>query len=37
MEKALSVSEMYGMYVFNDRVMRERLPKNIYKESGSIL
>ncbi len=31
MEKKMSVSEMYGMYVFNDRVMRERLPKNIYK------
>ena len=31
MEKKMTVSEMYGMYVFNDRVMRERLPKNIYK------
>ena len=37
MEKTLSVSEMYGMYVFNDRVMRERLPKNIYKEVRSAI
>ena len=26
-----SVSEIYGSLVFNDRVMRERLPKDVYK------
>ena len=26
-----SVSELYGSLVFNDKVMRERLPKDIYK------
>ena len=35
MEKKLS--EIYGMYVFNDRVMRERLPKNIYKAVRSAI
>ena len=31
MEK-FDVSEIYGINVFGDKVMRERLPKNIYKE-----
>ncbi|MCI1930587.1 MAG: glutamine synthetase III [Clostridia bacterium] len=31
MEK-ISIPEIYGMNVFNDAVMRERLPKKIYKE-----
>jgi len=31
MEK-ISIPEIYGMNVFNDVVMRERLPKKIYKE-----
>ena len=26
-----SVPELYGSLVFNDKVMRERLPKDIYK------
>lgn len=29
--KATSVPEMYGSCVFDDRVMKERLPKDIYK------
>ena len=31
MEKKETIPEMYGSLVFNDRVMRERLPKDIYK------
>ena len=31
MERKETVPEMYGSYVFNDRVMRERLPKDVYK------
>ena len=31
MERRESVPEMYGSYVFNDRVMRERLPKDVYR------
>ena len=37
-----SVPELYGSLVFNDKVMRERLPKDIYKavhktiQNGSI-
>ena len=27
-----SLTEIFGMNCFNDKVMRERLPKNIYKE-----
>ena len=30
-KKTQSVTELYGSLVFNDRVMRERLPKDIYK------
>ena len=31
MDRKETVPEMYGSLVFNDRVMRERLPKDIYK------
>ena len=31
MKKTTSVPDMYGSLVFSDRVMRERLPKDIYK------
>ena len=31
MERKESVPEMYGSLVFSDRVMRERLPKDIYR------
>ena len=31
MEKKETIPEMYGSLVFNDHVMRERLPKDIYK------
>ena len=27
-----NVTELFGEYVFNDTVMRERLPKNVYKK-----
>ncbi len=43
MEKMKSVPELFGSLVFNDRVMRERLPKDVYKavhktiENGSHL
>ena len=30
MENKMSVSSLFGCNVFNDTVMRERLPKNIY-------
>ena len=28
---SMTVPEMYGSLVFNDKVMREKLPKDIYK------
>ena len=28
------IPELYGSLVFNDKVMRERLPKDIYKSSA---
>ncbi len=31
MENAKQVTEIYGQLVFNDKVMRERLPKDVYK------
>jgi len=31
-EAATSVSKIYGAHVFNDSVMRQRLPKDIYKK-----
>ncbi len=31
MEKNATVSEIYGSLVFSDRVMRERLPKDVYR------
>ncbi len=31
MEKGQQVTDIYGQLVFNDRVMRERLPKDVYK------
>ena len=27
-----NVTEIFGEYVFNDCIMRERLPKNVYKK-----
>ena len=32
MEEKMSLSDMYGMNVFNDAIMQERLPKKVYKE-----
>ena len=32
MSDVLNVSEMFGKNVFNDAVMRERLPKSVYKK-----
>lgn len=31
MEQGKQISDIYGSLVFNDRVMRERLPKDVYK------
>ena len=31
MKKTASIQDLYGSLVFNDRVMRERLPKDIYR------
>ena len=32
MTKKIDVAEIFGSLVFNDATMRERLPKQIYKE-----
>ncbi len=32
MSEVLNVSEMFGRNVFNDAVMKDRLPKNVYKK-----
>ena len=32
MNERVDVPELFGSHVFNDRVMRQRLPKNVYKE-----
>ena len=32
MSEVISVSEMFGKDVFNDAVMRDRLPKSVYKK-----
>ena len=32
MSDVLNVSEMFGKNVFNDAVMRDRLPKSVYKK-----
>ena len=32
MAEIISIPEIYGSSVFNDAVMRERLPKKVYKE-----
>ncbi len=32
MKEKVDVQEIFGSHVFNDAVMRERLPKNVYKE-----
>ena len=32
MSDVTNVSEMFGKNVFNDSVMRERLPKSVYKK-----
>ncbi|MBR6303194.1 MAG: glutamine synthetase III, partial [Lachnospiraceae bacterium] len=43
MEKGQHITDIYGQLVFNDKVMRERLPKDVYKavkktiESGTHL
>ena len=31
MEKAIPIPEIYGSLVFNDKVMKDRLPKDIYR------
>ncbi len=31
MSEVVSVSEMFGKDVFNDAVMKDRLPKSVYK------
>lgn len=31
MSQSMDISEVFGSYVFNDKTMKERLPKNIYK------
>ncbi len=28
----MNVAELFGQNVFNDKIMRERLPKKVYKE-----
>ena len=37
MGKNVNITEIFGEYVFNDTVMRERLPKQIYKELKSTI
>ena len=37
MSEAFNVSEMFGEDVFNDTVMKERLPKNVYKELRKVI
>ncbi len=32
MKEKINVPEIFGSHVFNDAVMKERLPKNVYKE-----
>ena len=32
MSEVVSVSEMFGKDVFNDAVMKDRLPKSVYKK-----
>ena len=32
MNERVDVPELFGSHVFNDRVMRQRLPKNVYKK-----
>ena len=32
MKEKIDVTEIFGSHVFNDSVMRERLPKSVYKE-----
>lgn len=32
MSEAFNVAKIFGEDVFNDKVMRERLPKKVYKE-----
>ena len=32
MEEGFNVAEIYGEDVFSDSVMRNRLPKNVYRE-----
>ena len=32
MKEKVNVTEIFGSYVFNDGVMKERLPKSVYKE-----
>lgn len=32
MSDKMNVAEIFGQNVFNDRVMKERLPKKVYKE-----
>ena len=32
MSEAVNMAEMFGKNVFNDAVMRDRLPKSVYKK-----
>ena len=32
MSDKMNVAELFGQNVFNDKIMRERLPKKVYKE-----
>ena len=37
MSTTLKLPELFGSMVFNDEVMKERLPKDIYKPFRSLL
>ena len=37
MSEAMNVAEMFGEDVFNDTAMKERLPKNVYKELRKVI
>ena len=37
MNEKIVMSEIYGSNVFNDSVMRERLPKTVYKDLKKLL
>lgn len=37
MSETINVSEIFGEDVFSDLVMKERLPKNVYKELRRVI